>query len=187
MKIGITGSIASGKKTVSKILSLKNGTLFSADQVVKKLYKNNSFQRILIKEFNIKKKSNFKNLLKKKILKNKSDIKKLEKIIHPMVRKEMKKFSISNKKKKNLFYEIPLLIENKLMNFFDKIVYVRARKSLRLKRFKANGGAEKIFNMLNAKQLDDSKKIKFANHVIVNEKNFKILKKNLSAIRNLYA
>ena len=54
IKIGITGSIASGKTTVSKILSLKSGPLFSADQVVKKLYKNTNFQRILIKEFNIK-------------------------------------------------------------------------------------------------------------------------------------
>lgn len=187
MKIGITGSIASGKTTVSKILSLKSGPLFSADQVVKKLYKNTNFQRILIKEFNIKKKSNFKYLLKNKILKNKGDIKKLEKIIHPMVRREMKKFSVLNKKNKNLFYEVPLLIENKLMNLFDKIVFVKARKSLRLKRFKANGGDEKIFNMLNAKQLIDSKKIKFADYIIVNEKNLKILKKKLSAIIKLYA
>ena len=37
-KIGITGSIASGKSTASKILSIKRDTLFSADLAVKKLY-----------------------------------------------------------------------------------------------------------------------------------------------------
>ena len=39
-KIGITGSIASGKTTASKILLKKKNSLFSADNEVKKLYKN---------------------------------------------------------------------------------------------------------------------------------------------------
>ena len=39
MKIGITGSLASGKTAASKILSNKRGPLFSADSVVKSLYK----------------------------------------------------------------------------------------------------------------------------------------------------
>ena len=41
IKIGITGSIASGKTTASKILSQKSGPLFSADKEVNKNYKNN--------------------------------------------------------------------------------------------------------------------------------------------------
>ena len=45
-KIGITGSIASGKTTASQILSAKRGPLFSADNVVKKLYKNNLTSKI---------------------------------------------------------------------------------------------------------------------------------------------
>ena len=57
----------------------------------------------------------------------------------------MKNFLIT-KKKKNLFYEIPLLIENKLMKYFDIIIFIKAKKKLRLKRFKAKGGDEKLFN-----------------------------------------
>ena len=38
-KIGITGSLASGKTTASKILARKKFPLFSADNEVKKLYK----------------------------------------------------------------------------------------------------------------------------------------------------
>ena len=60
IKIGITGSIASGKTTASKILSKKKGPLFSADKEVKKIYKNKKFQTLLIKKFNIKKNSNVK-------------------------------------------------------------------------------------------------------------------------------
>ncbi len=185
-KFGITGSIASGKTIASKILSHRKGPLFSADIVVKKLYKNNNFKRLLIKKFNIKNKTNLKHFLKKKILKNKSNIGQLEKIIHPLVRKEMTKFSILHKRKKFLFYEIPLLVESKLMNYFDIIIFIKAKKKLRLKRFKAKGGNKEIFNIFNNRQLTDKKKKKFSDHVIVNEKNLNILKKKLFGIIKLY-
>ena len=45
IKIGITGSIASGKTTASQILSYKRGPLFSADAVVNSLYKQISLQK----------------------------------------------------------------------------------------------------------------------------------------------
>ena len=45
-KIGITGSIASGKTTASKILSKGKGPLFSADDEVKRLYKRKKFNKI---------------------------------------------------------------------------------------------------------------------------------------------
>ena len=93
IKIGITGSIASGKTTASKILSNKRGPLFSADKIVKELYKKNDFKKRIIKAFNLKKKINLKNLIKRKILESKTNIKKLEHIIHPQVREEMNKFS----------------------------------------------------------------------------------------------
>ena len=41
IKIGLTGSIASGKTTASKFISGRNGPLFSADLNVKKLYLRN--------------------------------------------------------------------------------------------------------------------------------------------------
>jgi dephospho-CoA kinase len=40
--------------------------------------------------------------------------------------------------------------------------------------------------MLNKNQLSDKKKINFADHVVVNEKNLKFLKKNLLGIINSY-
>jgi len=185
IKIAITGSIASGKTTASKILSRGRGPLFSADETVKKFYNNNVFQRLLAKKFDIKE-TGLKRLLKKKIFDNKNNIKQLEKIIHPKVRKEMKKFTILHRKKDKLFYEIPLLIENNLMHYFDIIIFIKAKKKLRLKRFKAKGGDSKLFTILNNKQYSDKKKTKFSDHIIVNEKNLNILKKNLLGIIKLY-
>ena len=40
------------------------------------------------------------------------------------------------KKRKMLFYEIPLLIESKLTKYFDVIIFIKAqKKNLKLKEF----------------------------------------------------
>ena len=185
-KIGITGSIASGKTTASKILSRRKGPLFSADNIVKKLYSEQSFQKLLIEKFDILKDLGFKSQIKKKILTNAQNVKKLEKLIHPLVRREMNKFSLFNSNKKLLFFEIPLLIESKLMNYFDIIIFIKAKKDIRLKRFHSKGGHIKLFNVLNNKQIPDFRKIKFCDHIVINEKNINILKKKLLDIIKLY-
>ena len=56
MKIGITGSLSSGKSSVAKILSKKSDILFSADKVVKNLYSDKQFKKKFEKRFRIKKK-----------------------------------------------------------------------------------------------------------------------------------
>jgi len=186
IKIGITGSLASGKTTASKILSSKRGPLFSADKAVKELYKNKHFRSLVSKRFKVKNNRKLKKSLKKLILKNKNNIKKLERIIHPLVRKKMKNFTSKNKNKKLLFYEIPLLIESKLMKYFNSVVFIKAKKQLRLKRFLSKKGDKKLFNLLNNKQMNDIKKIKFCDHLVVNERNLNILKMNLLAIISKY-
>ena len=63
-KIGITGSISSGKTTASKILSFKKGPLFSADNEVKKLYQQRYFKKILSRKLKINTKLNLKRMEK---------------------------------------------------------------------------------------------------------------------------
>ena len=184
--IGITGSLASGKTTASKILSKGNGPLFSADDEVKKLYKKKKFKKIILEGFNFKSSRNVKKMIKEKIQENDLSIQKIEKIIHPLVRKEMHRFIKKNSKRKFVFLEIPLLIESKLMNFFDIIFYIKARRGIRLKRFISRGGKKNFFKILDKKQSSDAEKIKYSNHVIVNEKNLRILKKKLLDIFKRY-
>jgi len=185
-KFGITGSLASGKTTTSKILSFKKGPLFSADTIVKNLYRKKEFKNIVSKKFKIQKKGNLKKILRNKILSNNLSLNKLENIIHPLVRREMKRFIKKNKRKKFIFFEIPLLIESKLIKYFNVIIFIKANKKLRLKRFKLKKGSEKLFTMLNNKQMKDNKKTIFCDYVVVNEKNLNILKKNLSSIIKNY-
>ena len=186
IKIGITGSIASGKTTASKILARKRGLLFSADKVVQKLYRIERFKKIIATKFKIKLNSKFKVNLKEKILKDKAYLNKLEGIIHPRVRKEMLIFLKINRNKKFLFFEIPLLIESNLAKYFDKVIFIKSSKKLRLKRYKFKGGSIKLFAILDNHQLKDTIKMKRCSHIVVNNKSLTTLKENLFNIIKLY-
>jgi len=186
IKIGVTGSVASGKTTASKIISSRKGPLFSADKVVKKLYTRNNFRKLIARKLDLKLNKNFKNEVKNRILKKKKILKKLEKIIHPLVRREMFVFLRKNKNKKFLFFEIPLLIESKLTKYFDVIIFIKSKKNLRLKRYKLKKGNVKLFSLLDKRQLKDTRKMKLCDHIVVNNKSLTVLKKNLLNIIKLY-
>ena len=91
-------------------------------------------------------------------------------------------FYKKNNKKKIIFFEIPLLIESKLMNFFDFIILVVAPKKIRLKRYLKNGGKKSMFNLLDKNQLPAKKKIRYCDYLIVNNKSKSVLKKKVNDI-----
>ena len=128
IKIGITGSLASGKTTVSEIISKQKGPVFSADKIVKELYKKKIIKKKILKALNLSKSKNLRKVIKDKINKNKKILRKLENILHPFVRKQMFIFFKKNRNKKYLFCEIPLLVESKLTKYFDVIIFVKSKK-----------------------------------------------------------
>ena len=178
-KIGITGSLAGGKTTASKILSNNFGPLFSADKIVKKIYDNPIFKKDY-SNFKNSKKANLKNEVKKKILERKNNLIKLEKAIHPIVRKNMFTFMRKNKNRKFIFLEIPLLIESKLTKYFDVIIFIKSKKSVRSKRYLSKHKKSiKFFEFLDKQQIKDSKKMKYCDHIVVNNNSLSDLKKLL--------
>ncbi len=178
IKIGITGSLASGKSTVAKLISRGRYPIFNADKTVADLYKKRNFVKKIRKKFNISNSKNIKKKIKTLIQQDKKKLKKLELIVHPLVRKEM--FSLMRlKKKKILIFDIPLLIESKLMKYFDITVFVGAKRNIRLKRYLFKKGNRKIFTILDKRQLIPRKKIKICNHIIYNNSSLKVLKKNV--------
>ena len=183
IKIGITGSLASGKSTVAKLISRGRYPIFNADKTVADLYKKKDFVKKIKKKFNIINSKNIRKKIKTLIQKDKKKLKKLELIVHPLVRKEM--LSLTRlKKKKILIFDIPLLIESKLMKYFDIIVFVGAKRKVRLKRYLHKKGNRKIFTILDKRQITPSKKIKISDHVIYNNSSIKVLKKKVRLLMN---
>ena len=182
--IGITGSIASGKTTVAQLMAGKKYPLFSADKIVSDLYKKKYFIKILVQKFSLIQNQKIKEQIKSILKKNKKNLIKLEKIIHPLVRKEMKFFL--KKKNKLIFLEIPLLLESKLKKYFDKVIFVDAKKEIRFKRYTKKGGKKKTFIILNSRQLSPVVKKKMSDYLINNNYSLTILKKTVKNFMNKY-
>ena len=136
IRIGILGSIGSGKSYVAKNFGYP---VFNADIEVGKLYKNdrkiyNKLNKKLpeyIYSFPIN-----KNEILKAILANKFNLNKIVKIVHLEVRKKMNIFLKENKNKKVVILDIPLLLENKLNQKGDIIIFIQSKKIEVIKRLK---------------------------------------------------
>ena len=127
IRIGIVGSIGSGKSYIAKKFGYP---VFSADTEVSKIYRKSKkcFKRLkrtfpkYIFSFPIRRKE-----LSNAVMKNKDNIKKINKIVHPEVRLRMKKFIKKNKKKKIVILDIPLLLENRINKKKDIIIFIEAK------------------------------------------------------------
>ena len=185
IKIGIVGDIGSGKSFVAKQFG---SPVFNADYEVSKIYKNdkkcfkklkNAFQKH-ISTFPIK-----KNEITRSILSNQNNLKKIIKIIHPIVRKKMNNFIFKNKKKNLIILDIPLLLENKINKKNYIIVFVDAKKKEITKNLKKRKNYnQKIIKILKKFQLSLSYKKKKSDFTIKNNFKIETVKKNVKMLKN---
>jgi dephospho-CoA kinase len=174
IKICVVGEIGSGKTYVSRVFAGNKYPLFNADEEVSKIYSTNKkvFNKLkkifprLLTTFPINKLE-----LTKIVLLSINNLKKIIKIVHPEVRKKMNLFLKKNKSKKVVILDIPLLLENKLNQETDVIIFVEANKKLLQKNLeKRTGYNKKIIEMLKKIQLTKEEK-KLAADIVV-ENNF---------------
>ena len=169
IRIAILGDIGAGKSFVSKQF---NCPLFNADKEVAEIYKNDKscYQKIkkALPKYIISDHLDKKFLLKA-VLDSKNNLKKISKIVHPIVRNRMNKFLIKNKTKKLVVLDIPLYLENKLNKRGDVLIFVEAkRKDIQKRLKKRKYFNEQLDRNLKSLQLQLTKKKKLSNFVIKN-------------------
>ena len=183
IKIGILGDIGSGKTYVAKSFGYP---VFNADVEVGKLYKKdkrifNKLKKILpkyIHSYPIN-----KNEISNAILTNKTNLKKIIKIVHFEIKKKMNIFLNKNRNKKIVVLDIPLLLENKINNKNDILIFVESKKKDILKRLKKrNNFNQRLFNKFKDIQLPLNYKKKKSQFIIKNNFTKKSIKK---AIRDI--
>ena len=183
IKIGILGDIGSGKSHVAKNFGYP---VFNADKEVAKLYKKDKkiffkLKKILPKYFH-----SFpinKNEVSSAILANENNLRKIIKIVHFEIRKKMNFFLKKNKNYKIVILDIPLLLESKIYNKIDILIFVQSKKSDVLKRLKKRPYFNsKLINIFRNIQLPlDYKKDK-TQFIIKNNFTNKSVKKNIKDI-----
>jgi len=169
IRIALVGDIGSGKSYMAKLF---NYPIFNADLEVAKIYKKNktcfkNLKKELPKYFSslpIQKKEIIKAIIDKEI-----NLKKITNIIHPEIRKRINIFLKNNKKEKVVILDIPLLLENKLNQNGDVIIFIQSKKLEVLKRLRKRKNFDlDLLNKFKKLQLPPSYKKKRSQFIIKN-------------------
>ena len=169
IRIAVVGGIGSGKSHIAKLF---NYPIFNADLEVAKIYKTNRRCFKILKKRLPKYFSSFpiqKEEIIKAISNNEINLKKITNIIHPEIRKKMSIFLKDNKKKEAVILDIPLLLENKLNQKEDIIIFIQSKKKEALRRLKKRDSFNlDLLNKFEKMQLPLSYKKKKSHFIIKN-------------------
>ena len=185
-KIGITGSIGMGKTTVSSMFKKNGIEVWNADLEVHKLYENGNkgYKKIISVYPQLKGKieidrKKLTNLIRQKII----DLKKIEKIIHPLLKRSRLNFIKENEKKKIIAFEIPLLYETGANKWLDYVISVYCSKKTQMERlYKRNNFNKDNIKYLLSKQISIKHKNKNADFLINTDQNKMTVEKEVRKI-----
>tara|TARA_B100000963_G_scaffold194825_1_gene169495 strand:+ start:89 stop:661 length:573 start_codon:yes stop_codon:yes gene_type:complete len=185
IRIAVLGDIGSGKSFFAKQLKIP---LFCADVVVNNLYKKSRSLFVKLKKVfprNLEKFPIKKFELINIVNKNHKNLKKIIKIVHPVVRKEMKLFLRKNRNKKAIVLDIPLFLENKLNLETDILIFIDADQKKVFSRLKKRKNFnQKIFRFLKSLQMPIHIKKEKADFVVKNNFNSVKMKKEAKILIN---
>jgi dephospho-CoA kinase len=173
IKVGLTGNIGSGKSTVCRIFETLGVPVFHADEVAKEMLKEERIQQQIRTKFGNEVFDG--NILDRKklasiVFVDKEALTFLNSLIHPEVRKKLKRWFDEKSDHHYVIEEAAILIEGGSYIEFDKIIMVTAPPELSIKRVMDRDGVKKedIENRL-LNQWSQQKKIELSHFVIHND------------------
>jgi len=189
-KIAITGNLGTGKTTILKILQDLGFSTFSCDEAVKELYEDLDVKEGIVKIFGkeileTEGEINKKRILEK-ILKDQELKKRLENILHPLVKEKFLEFIKENEKEKVIFAEVPLLFEVGWESLFDEIWVVSCSEKTQKERIAKKGLEENIGSEILKFQLPLKEKEKRAHKIVFSEKDIEELKEEIKEMLKEY-
>jgi dephospho-CoA kinase len=172
--IGLTGGIGSGKTTVAAMFEDLGVAVYNSDREAKRLMNEDpGIRSAIIALFGEQAYENSalnRKLLAEKAFKDKELLIKLNKIVHPAVRKDFKTW-IEQQEGPYVIQEAAILFENGGYKEFDKMILVTAPKKVRIARIKKRDNiTEKAILERMQHQWPVKKKKELAQYVIKNKK-----------------
>ena len=163
--IGITGSIATGKTYVEKLIKAKGYQVIDADHIAHQaLYQNTDAYEKIVSEFGKtilnKNHSINRRKLGQIIFRDAHKKRLLESIIHPFVIDKIKQKIEQKAKNKILFISVPLLYETNMENMFDKVIVVYTSEEKQIERLMNRDKIDKetaLLKIINQMPLETKK------------------------------
>ena len=173
--VGLTGGVATGKSTVAKMFYRCGAILIDADELAREVVKPgkpawhtivNTFGRQVVRPD----RSLDRHVLGTMVFRNRSQLRHLERIIHPRVAREQQRLVrriAKGKPRAVVIYEVPLLFEAGVDKRVDKIIVVTADRNTQIARLKKRNGLSRTEALRRIRsQMPLAKKTQQADHVL---------------------
>lgn len=172
--LGLTGSIGTGKSTVSRYLQEKGFPVLDADRMVKDFYEDKDFCKEVSVHFgeNILNEQGYIDtvLFGRLVFENKEWLQQLNRMIHPRIKSEFEKRKVLlSNRQPIVVYDIPLLYEAKMEDLVDVVamVYLDKHKQVQRIRERDNRSVEQIEQIIGY-QMPQEEKRERADYILDN-------------------
>ncbi|MAZ85270.1 MAG: dephospho-CoA kinase [Hoeflea sp.] len=171
--LGLTGSIGTGKSTTAKMFAAQGIPVNDADQVVHELYAGEAVPLIEAAFPGTTADGKVdRALLARQLIDNPEGFKRLEAIVHPLVRQKEVAFLEQERAKGTpaVLLDIPLLYETGGEKRLDKVIVVTCSPETQAERVLARPGmTEEKFKSILARQVPDAEKRQRADFIVDTE------------------
>ncbi len=178
LKIGLTGGIGSGKTAVSDQFQKLGINIIDTDIISRELINHNqAVKNEIVASFSERVLDVNGAIDRKKlahiIFNNKQKKQQLEKLLHPVIRnevkKEIQKFKHQRPSANYLIIVVPLLLETDFTDLIDRILVVTAKEKLRIERIQErdNRTLNEIQAIISI-QVGDTRRLGVADDIIDN-------------------
>ena len=173
LRVALTGGIGSGKSLVGEILEELGALVIDSDQLAREVIERGSpgyeevitaFGDAILSEGQIDRAKLAAVVFKEKDLR-----KKLESIIHPLVREAAERLARNLPSGAILVNQIPLLVESDGAKRFDYVITVSANEDIRRERLRLRGLKDYEITERMAAQVADLDREKIANYILRND------------------
>jgi dephospho-CoA kinase len=170
LRIGLTGSIGMGKSTTAKLFAEADVPVNDSDAVVHDLYAGEAAPLVdAVFPGTMKSSAVDRQELSRQLAQNPDSFKRLEQIVHPLVRKRESEFLDRQRQAgaDMVVLDIPLLFETGAEQRVDAIVVVSADPQIQRERVLARPNmTEEKFNMILSRQISDAEKRRRADYIV---------------------
>jgi dephospho-CoA kinase len=186
LNVALTGGIGSGKSAVAEMLEECGAVIIDSDQLARDVIERGTpgFEAVLaafgdriLTDGEID-----RSTLADIVFHNESERKKLESIIHPLVREAAEALTRNLPTNSVVINQIPLLVETDGAKRFDHVVTISASEEMRRKRLIQRGLKDYEITKRMQAQVDDASRESVADSIIINEGSLEDLQRNVEEL-----